>query len=47
MSLVGIKDFNALIGSKLFFNQPIKNKQEAYERFIKVSENNNYTKGNF
>ena len=32
MPLVEIKDFNALIDNKLFFDQPVKNKQEAYEK---------------
>ena len=32
--LVEIKDFNALIDNKLFFDQPVKNKQEAYEKLI-------------
>ena len=31
MQLVKIKDVNALIDNKQFFNQPVKNKQEAYE----------------
>ena len=31
MSLVEIKDFNALIDNKPFFDQHIINKQEAYE----------------
>ena len=33
MSLVEIKDFNALIDNKSFFDQPVKNKQ-AYEKPI-------------
>ena len=28
MSLEEIKDFNALIDNKTFFDQPVKNKQE-------------------
>ena len=32
MPLVEIKDFNALIGNKLFFDQPVKNKQETYKK---------------
>ena len=46
MPLVEIKDFNALIDNKPFFGQPIKNKQEAYDRFIEMSRNDNYTTGN-
>ena len=34
MQLVEIKDFNASINNKLFFDQPVKNKQEAYEKLI-------------
>ena len=34
MTLVEIKDFNALIDNKPFFDQPVKNKQEAYEKLI-------------
>ena len=32
MLLVEIKVFNALIDNKPFFDQPVKNKQEAYEK---------------
>ena len=32
MSLVEIKDFNALIDNKPFFDQPVKNKQDVYEK---------------
>ena len=32
--LVEIKDFNALIDNKTFFDQPAKSKQEAYEKRI-------------
>ena len=39
LSLVEIKDFIALINNKLFFDQPVKNKQEAYEKLIKMSRN--------
>ena len=45
MSLVEIKDFSALIDNKPFFYQPVKNKQEAYEKLMKMSRNNDYTKG--
>ena len=34
MPLVETKDFNALIDSKPFFEQALKNKQEAYEKLI-------------
>ena len=32
MPLVEIKDFIALIDNKPFFDQPVKNKQEAHEK---------------
>ena len=46
MLLVKIKDFNALIGNKQFFDQPIKNRQEAYEKLVEMSRNYDYTTGN-
>ena len=46
MSIVKIKDFNALIDNKPFFDQQVKNKQEAYENRIGMSRNNDYTTGN-
>ena len=39
MSLVEIKGFNFLIDNKPFFYQPVKNKQEACEKLIKMSRN--------
>ena len=46
MKLVEIKDFNALIGKEPFFDQPVKNKQEAYEKLIEMSRNDDYATGN-
>ena len=46
MSPVEIKDFNALIDNKSFFDVPIKNKREAYEKLAEMSRNNDYTTGN-
>ena len=46
MPFVEIKDFNALIDNKPFFDQPVKNKQEAYEKIIEMSRNDDYTTGN-
>ena len=46
MPLVEIKDFNAFIDNKPFFDQPVKNKQEAYEKLNEISRNDNYTTGN-
>ena len=45
MPLLEIKDFNALIDNKSFFDQPGKNKQEAYEKLIEMSRNDGYTTG--
>ena len=44
--LVNIKDFNVLIDNKPFFDQPVKNKQEAYEKLVKMSRHDDYTTGN-
>ena len=41
MPPVGKKDFNALIGNKPFFDQPVKIKQAAYEKLIKTSRTGN------
>ena len=38
VSLVEIKDFNALIDNKRFFDQPVKNKQESYDKLIEMSK---------
>ena len=46
MLLVEIKDFNAIIGNKPFFDQPLQNKQEAYETLIEMSRNDDYTAEN-
>ena len=46
VSTVEIKDFNVLIDGKTFFKIPVKNKEEAYEAIIEMSENNDYTTGN-
>ena len=43
---VQIKDFNVLINGKSFFDVPVKNKEEAYEKIIEISKNNDYTTGN-
>ena len=46
MPLVEIKDFNALINNKPFFDQPVKNKQEAYEKLENISGNDDFTTRN-
>ena len=40
---VRINDFNVLVDGKSFFDLPIKNEEEAYEKII---DNNDYTTGN-
>ena len=46
MALVKIKYFIALIDNKPFFYQPVKNKQEAYEKRIEMSRNDDHTTWN-
>ena len=41
-----IKDFDVLIDGKSFFDLPVKNEEEAYEKIIDMSNNNDYTTGN-
>ena len=43
---VEIKDFNVLIDGKSFFDVPVKNKEEAYEKIMSIDKNNDYTAGN-
>ena len=43
---VEIKDFNVLIDGKSFFDVPVKNKEEAYEKNMSIGKNNDYTTGN-
>ena len=43
---VKINDFNVLIDGKSFFDMPVKNEEEAYEKIIEMSSNNGYTTGN-
>ena len=43
---VMVKDFNVIIDKLAFFDLPIKNEEEAYEKIIDVSRNNEYTTGN-
>ena len=40
------KSFNVLINGKSFFELPVKNEEEAYEKSIEMSRNNDYTTGN-
>ena len=38
--------FNVLIDGKSFFDLSVKNEEEAYEKIIEMSNNNDYTTGN-
>ena len=42
----GINDFNVLIDGKSFFDLPVKNEEEAYEKIIEMSNNSDCTTGN-
>ena len=46
MPLLEIKDFNTLNDNKLFFGQPVKNKQEMYGKLAEMLRNSDYTTGN-
>ena len=46
VSNAGIKDFNVLIDWKSFFDLPIKNEKEAYEKVMDMSNDNDYTTDN-
>ena len=41
-----VKDFNVIIDELAFFDLPIKTEEEAYEKIIDISRNNEYTTGN-
>ena len=43
---VMVKDYNAIIDKFAFFDLPIKTEEEAYEKIIDISRNNEYTTGN-
>ena len=46
LSNVMVKDYNVIIGKLAFFDLPIKTEEEAYEKIIDISRNNEYTTGN-
>ena len=46
VSNVEIKDFNVLIDGKIFFDLPVKTEEEAYEKIMDMSNNNDYTTSN-
>ena len=41
-----VKDYNVIIDKLAFFDLPIKTEEEAYEKIIDISKNNEYTTGN-
>ena len=43
---VMVKDYNVIIDKLAFFDLPIKTEEEAYEKIIGASRNNEYTAGN-
>ena len=43
---VMVKDYNVIIDKLAFFDLPIKTEEEAYEKIIYISINNEYTTGN-
>ena len=43
---VMVKDYNVIIDKLAFFDLPIKTEEEAYEKIIDVTRNNEYTTGN-
>ena len=43
---VMVKDYNVIIDKFAFFDLPIKTEEEAYEKIIDISRNNEYTTGN-
>ena len=46
MPLVETKYFDTLVDHKPFFDQPVKNKQEAYEKLIEMLRYDDYTTRN-
>ena len=41
-----VKDYNVIFDKLAFFDLPIKTEEEAYEKIIDISRNNEYTTGN-
>ena len=46
LTKVMVKDYNVIIDKLAFFDLPIKTGEEAYEKIIDISRNNEYTTGN-
>ena len=40
-----VKDFNVITDKLAFFDLPTKTEEEAYEKIIDISKNNEYTTG--
>ena len=45
-NVVMVKDYNVIIDKLAFFDLPIKTEEEAYEKIIDISRNNEYTTSN-
>ena len=45
LTKVMVKDYNVIIDKLAFFDLPIKTEEEAYEKIIDISRNNEYTTG--
>ena len=43
---VMVKDFNVIVDKLAFFDLPIKTEEEAFEKIIDISRNNEYATGN-
>ena len=41
-----VKDYNGIIDKLAFFDLPIKTEEEAYEKIIDITRNNEHTTGN-
>ena len=41
-----VKDYHVIIDKLAFFDLPVKTEEEAYEKIIDISRNNEYTTGN-
>ena len=44
---VETRDFNVLIDRRSFFDLPVKNEEESYEKIIEMRNNNDYATGNW
>ena len=46
LPIVMVKDYNVIIDKLAFFDLPIKTEEEAHEKILDISRNNEYTTGN-